>query len=82
MEKILFVFFLGLSACSTGTKLEKNKELVKNFYLTVFNEQQARKAVDLYVGDHYRQHNPYAPDGKEAFVSFLKPVLRRNPRRR
>ncbi|MEE6250902.1 MAG: nuclear transport factor 2 family protein [Bdellovibrionota bacterium] len=79
MEKVLFVFFLGLSACSTGKKLEKNKELVKNFYLTAFNEQQARKAVDLYVGDHYRQHNPYAPDGKEAFVNFFEAYFKKKP---
>ncbi|MEC9281486.1 MAG: nuclear transport factor 2 family protein [Bdellovibrionota bacterium] len=80
MRSVLFVFFLGLSACSSGQKLEKNKEVVKNFYLTAFNEQQPRKAVELYVGEHYKQHNPYAPDGKEAFINFFEAYFKKMPK--
>ena len=36
-----------------------------------FNQKKPAEAFDRYGGSYYRQHNPTAPDGKEAIVSLL-----------
>ena len=38
---------------------------------TVFNQRKVQEGFDKYVGDTYRQHNPYAADGKQAAIDFL-----------
>ncbi len=39
---------------------------------TAFNQKKPAEAFDRYGGPYYRQHNPTAPDGKEAIVALLK----------
>ena len=34
-----------------------------------------RKAVELYVGDEYIQHNPLVGDGKVPFIEYLKEIM-------
>ena len=50
--------------------LEKNKENAVEFYKMAYNGKP-EKAVDLYVGNEYIQHNPLVGDGKEAFVKYF-----------
>ena len=38
---------------------------------TAFNQKRPAEAFDRYGGSYYRQHNPTAPDGKEAIVALL-----------
>ena len=52
--------------------LEDKKKVVLDFFKTAFEEQNPEKALRLYVGDYYRQHNPAVPDGKEAFAAYVK----------
>ena len=52
-------------------QLETNKRLVREFYELAFNHQQPEEAVRRYLGSYYRQHNPQAPDGAEAFTQFV-----------
>ena len=52
--------------------LEQNKQTVRSFYETAFNDGEPEVAVDSYVGDRYLQHNPQAADGTDAFVAFVK----------
>jgi predicted SnoaL-like aldol condensation-catalyzing enzyme len=51
--------------------MERNKQIVVEFYELAFNAKQPRQAVERYVGPQYIQHNPQAPDGAEAFVGFV-----------
>jgi predicted SnoaL-like aldol condensation-catalyzing enzyme len=48
--------------------LEANKRVVLDFFRTAFIERAPEKAIRLYAGNYYRQHNPFFPDGKEGFI--------------
>jgi len=61
---------------------EGRKEFVINFLKTAFEEKDPEKALRLYVGDYYRQHNPFVPDNKEGFVAYVKMRVAKNPNRR
>ncbi len=58
-------------APSEKERVQKNKDVVRNFYILAFNKHQPAEAMKLYGGSTYKQHNPNAPDGKEAFVNFF-----------
>ena len=58
--------------------LEKNKETAVSFYRTAF-EGNPRKAVDLYVGECYLQHNPVVEDGKEGFIEYFERMSKEYP---
>ena len=51
--------------------LELNKKNAQAFYDLMFNQCEPRKAVELYVGDEYIQHNTEVADGKEAFIEYF-----------
>jgi predicted SnoaL-like aldol condensation-catalyzing enzyme len=51
---------------------ERNKELVRDFYHLALNLKKPEEAVEKYLGPYYRQHNPGAADGAEAFIAFVK----------
>jgi predicted SnoaL-like aldol condensation-catalyzing enzyme len=50
---------------------ETNKATVRDFYDLAFNQQKPAEAVANHIGSVYRQHNPGAADGGEAFVEFV-----------
>ena len=50
---------------------ERNKELVRDFYHLSLNLKKPEEAVEKFLGPYYRQHNPGAADGAEAFVAFV-----------
>ncbi len=62
--------------------LEEKKRVVLDFYKTAFEDKDPEKALELYVGDYYRQHNPAVPDGKEAFAAYVKSRSAKNPGRK
>lgn len=47
------------------------REIVLRFYDAALNEKNPDKAR-TFLGDKYIQHNPYVPDGIEAFLKFIK----------
>ena len=51
-------------------KLEANKQNAIAFYRTAYLGDPA-KAVEMYVGDEYVQHNPLVADGKQAFIEYF-----------
>ncbi|MBP2623050.1 hypothetical protein C4K46_03745 [Streptococcus oricebi] len=60
------------------SKLEQNKQRAIAFYRTAF-EGNPRKAVELYVGDSYLQHNPVVEDGKAGFIAYFERMQREYP---
>ena len=51
--------------------LEANKRHAIEFYRMAYLGDPA-KAVELYVGDDYIQHNPLVGDGKEPFINYFE----------
>lgn len=59
--------------------LEKNKHNAMAFYELMFNQCQARQAIEQYAGDVYIQHNPEVGDGKEAFIAYFERMAAEYP---
>ncbi len=51
--------------------LKKNKNNAVSFYKMAY-EGNPRKAVELFVGADYIQHNPLVGDGKEPFIEYFE----------
>lgn len=51
--------------------LSKNKENAIAFYRMAY-EGNPKKAVKLYVGEQYVQHNPYVADGTSGFIEYFE----------
>ena len=58
--------------------LEKNKKHAIAFYKTAYLGNP-RKAVDLYIGKEYIQHNPDVANGKEGFIQYFDRMHREYP---
>ncbi|KJZ09756.1 membrane protein [Marinomonas sp. S3726] len=58
--------------------LELNKKNAVAFYKTAYLGEP-EKAVALYVGDQYIQHNPLVGDGKQAFIEYFEEMSRDYP---
>ncbi len=61
-----------------GHDLKRNKQIALNFYKTAY-EGNPRKAVELYVGNQYIQHNPDVKDGKEGFIEYFERMQKEYP---
>ncbi len=57
---------------------EKNKQNAIAFYKMAYEGNPAR-AVELYVGSEYIQHNPLVGNGKEAFIAYFERMHREYP---
>ena len=51
--------------------LQKNKESAIAFYKMAY-EGNPGKAVELYVGQEYIQHNPHVLDGTRGFIDYFE----------
>ncbi|WP_420575320.1 ester cyclase [Ekhidna sp.] len=58
--------------------LDQNKQNAINFYRTAFLGDPA-KAVELYVGDDYIQHNPDVANGTQGFIDYFERMQREYP---
>lgn len=58
---------------------QRNKANAQAFYDLMFNECEPRRAIELYVGADYIQHNPHVGDGKEAFIAYFEEMARLYP---
>jgi predicted SnoaL-like aldol condensation-catalyzing enzyme len=60
---------LGLCAPLVGAQATSPKGVVTAFYELAFVQGKATEAARQYISpDKYVQHNPQAPDGRDAFV--------------
>lgn len=55
--------------------LNANKENAISFYKMAYLGD-AQKAVELYAGDDYIQHNPVVGNGKQAFIDYFNEMHR------
>lgn len=58
--------------------LKKNKENAIAFYQMAYLGEP-RKAVDLYVGKEYIQHNPLVKDSPEGFIEYFEKMQTEYP---
>lgn len=58
--------------------LEANKQNAIAFYRMAYLGQPA-KAVEMYVGTEYIQHNPVVGDGKQPFIDYFDEMARDYP---
>jgi len=52
-------------------QLQSTKQTVRDYYDLAFNQRKPEQAVEKYLGPYYRQHNPQAADGPQAFIDFV-----------
>ena len=60
--------------------LEANKRNAIAFYDTAYLGDPG-KAVELYVGAEYIQHNPLVANGKEAFIDYFERMAAEYPKK-
>lgn len=58
--------------------LEKNKENAIAFYKMAY-EGNPKKAVELYIGADYIQHNPDVANGTQGFIDYFDRMQREYP---
>ena len=59
--------------------LEKNEQNAIAFYEMMFNACEPQRAIELYVGDTYIQHNPHVLDGKQGFINYFIQMAEEHP---
>ena len=59
-------------------QLEENKSNAIAFYQMIF-DGEPEKAIELYVGDEYRQHNPMVADGKSGVIEYFTRMKKEYP---
>ncbi|MEQ9287142.1 MAG: nuclear transport factor 2 family protein [Cyclobacteriaceae bacterium] len=57
---------------------EQNKQNAIAFYKMAY-EGNPQRAVDLYVGDQYIQHNPLVADGTAPFIEYFERMQHEYP---
>ncbi len=61
-----------------GQQTDQNRENAIAYYRLAF-EGNPRKAVELYAGAEYIQHNPVVKDGKEGFIAYFEKLQEEYP---
>ncbi len=59
--------------------MSSKKDHAIGLYLEGIQDGNLREALHKYTGDCYRQHSTGVADGKEGFLEFFIPFLKRNP---
>jgi predicted SnoaL-like aldol condensation-catalyzing enzyme len=60
--------------------LEQNKQNAIAFYKMAY-EGNASRAVELFVGKEYIQHNPLVADGPQAFIDYFDKMHKEYPQK-
>lgn len=76
-NKIVFTMLIKEKEIMNN-QLEQNKLNAIAFYKTMF-DGDPEKAIELYVGDEYRQHNPMVADGKAGIIEYFTRMKKEYP---
>ena len=60
--------------------LDRIKNKAVSFYRTAY-QGNPRKAVELFVGNEYIQHNPLVGDGIEPFIKYFEKMAKEYPKK-
>jgi predicted SnoaL-like aldol condensation-catalyzing enzyme len=52
--------------------LEANKDILRDWHAIALDQGNPEEAAAKHLGPYYRQHNPGAADGAEAYIAFMK----------
>lgn len=69
-------------ATVTVDPTERRTADVVAFYDLTFNQCRPAEAIERFAGADYRQHNPEAGDGKQAFIDYFDRMAAEYPRKR
>lgn len=61
--------------------MSQKLENAKSLYLEGIRDGKVREAITQYTGARYTQHSTGVKDGKEGFIEFFEPFIKRNPQR-
>lgn len=61
-----------------GNNIKQNKQNAIAFYRMAY-EGNPKRAVEMYVGKEYIQHNPLVGDGKEPFITYFERIQSEYP---
>jgi predicted SnoaL-like aldol condensation-catalyzing enzyme len=59
--------------------LEANKNVVRDWHALALDQGKPEEAAAKHLGPYYRQHNPGAADGAEAYIAFMRWVRQAYP---
>lgn len=71
--------YLILGLLFSQISFASNKKIVEAFYETAFKKHQPAKAMELYVGTQYIQHNPFVQNGQKPFIEYFSKYFSQNP---
>lgn len=60
--------------------IENNKKNAVSFYKTAF-EGDPKKAIEMYVGKEYIQHNPGVKNGTQGFIDYFEKMQLEYPKK-
>lgn len=61
------------------SETERNRAVVTDFFNMFYVQKKTREAFEKHMVADYIQHNPMAPDGREATLQVLEPFLASAP---
>ncbi len=78
LDVLTSIALISSIAKSVIMNIEENKKNAIAFYRTAYLGDPA-KAVELYVGETYIQHNPDVADGKQGFIDYFQRMQNEYP---
>lgn len=67
------------AAAAHAAETERNRAVVTAFFDLFYTQKKVREAFETYVVPGYIQHNPIAPDGRDAAIAALEPFFQNVP---
>ena len=58
---------------------DSNRRNAVAFYEMMFNACEPERAIALFAGDDYIQHNPHVATGKQGFIEYFQRMAREYP---